>query len=188
MAGFYGMGQLCPQCGYQFGAVGPYGYGPGYGMGMGGMGFGGFGGLWGPGPFYGYSPPWGAGGWGLGGLRTWGGTYSPQYLSTGLPTDEEITEMVYDALDDDVLIPWDADINVDVKAGEVTLTGTVPNKNIKHSAGDDAWWVPGVVDVHNQLEVSGRHRYRAQEAEQPQRPQARQATGRGRRGQQQASY
>ena len=160
MANIFGMGQMfCPQCGFQFCPPGgPFVYGPGLGMGFGGYG------PWG----FGYSPPWGSGGWGLGGLRTWGGTYSPQYLSTGLPTDEEITEMVYDALDDDPLIPWDADIDVDVKAGEVTLTGTVPDKHIKHSAGDDVWWVPGVVDVHNNLTVSGRHRYRA-ETEAPQR-------------------
>lgn len=190
MANIYGMNPaFCPQCGFQFGPVGPtgpFGYTPGFGMG--------FGGPWGFGPAYGYSPPWGTGGWGLGGLRTWGGTYSPQYLSTGLPTDEEITEMVYDALDDDPLIPWDADINVDVKAGEVTLTGTVPNKRIKHSAGDDTWWVPGVVDVHNELQVSGRHRFRSEEAEgarqlpQRQQPQERQQAQGRKRGQQQASY
>jgi len=180
MANIYGMGQaMCPQCGFQFAPTGYYGGMPGFGMGY--MG-GGFVPPWGFPGFYGYSPPWGTGGWGLGGLRTWGGTYSPQYLSTGLPTDEEITEMVYDALDDDVLIPWDADINVDVKAGEVTLTGTVPNKHIKHSAGDDAWWVPGVVDVHNQLEVSGRHRYRSREARAEQ-PQERSSSMRGRRSQ-----
>jgi hypothetical protein len=105
---------------------------------------------------YGYGP-YGMG-WGLGGLRTWGGTYSPQFTATGLPTDEEIVEMVYDAIDDDPLIPYDADIDVKCDAGEVTLTGTVPNKRMKHAAGDDAWWVPGVVDVHNQINVSGRRR------------------------------
>ena len=94
----------------------------------------------------------------MGGLRRWGGTYSPQYTATGLPTDEEITEMVYDAIDADPLIPYDADINVAVDAGVVTLTGTVPNKRVKHAAGDDAWWVPGVVDVNNELEVTGRRR------------------------------
>jgi len=111
-------------------------------------------------PGFGYAPGLGYGLWGLGGLRTWGGTYSPQFLSTGVPTDEEIEEMVYDAIDADPLIPYDADINVEVSAGEVTLSGTVPNKRIKHAAGDDVWWVPGVTDVHNELEVSGRRRAR----------------------------
>lgn len=167
--------------------MGSPGFGPGLGMGGFG-GFGGFGGPYGFGPFYGYSPPWGSGGWGLGGLRTWGGTYSPQYLSTGLPTDEEIVEMVFDALDDDPLIPWDADIDVDVQAGEVTITGTVPDKNIKHAAGDDAWWVPGVIDVHNQLKVSGRHRYRAAEQPTGAQQQQQQRSSRRTRGQQRTSY
>lgn len=94
----------------------------------------------------------------MGGLRRWGGAYSPQYVATGLPTDEEIEEMVYDAIDADPLIPYDADINVEVDSGVVTLTGTVLNKTEKHAAGDDAWWVPGVVDVKNELKVTGRRR------------------------------
>jgi len=112
---------------------------------------------WGGG--YGFTPPanaWmgpAAMGWGLGGARTWGGTYSPQFLSTGLPTDSEIVEMCYDAMDDDPVIPFDAEINVDSDAGTVTLTGTVHSKLVKHAAGDDAWWIPGVDDVHNELRV-----------------------------------
>lgn len=105
--------------------------------------------------------PWGMSPWGLGGLRTWGGTYSPQFISTGVPTDEEITEMIYDALDADPMVPYDADIDVDVKDGEVTLTGTVPNKRVKYAAGDDAWWVPGVVDVNNNLQIAPRRRARS---------------------------
>ena len=140
----------CPVCGYS----GPAWH-PGPSPSMAFTGFGGFT----PGYYAGY------GGWGLGGLRRWGGTYSPQYTATGLPTDEEITEMVYDAIDADPLIPYDADINVDVDAGIVTLTGTVLNKTAKHAAGDDTWWVPGVTDVRNNLGVSGRHRAKAGRAE-----------------------
>ena len=117
-----------------------------------------------------------AGGWGLGGLRRWGGTYSPQYAATGLPTDEEITEMVYDAIDADPLIPYDADINVDVDAGVVTLAGTVLNKAEKHAAGDDSWWVPGVTDVRNNLTVTEKRRAKGapREVEQaPTRPMGR---------------
>ncbi|MBI4319426.1 MAG: BON domain-containing protein [Chloroflexi bacterium] len=121
-----------------------------------------------------------AGRWGLGGLRTWGGTYSPQYIATGLPTDEEITEMVYDAIDGDPLIPYDADIDVEVDAGAVTLSGAVPNKDMKHAAGDDVWWVPGVTDVENNLMVTGRRRAKGAPREvegAPAKP-----TGRTRRG------
>jgi len=126
---------------------------------------------WGPGPMTGggWAPPWmtWGGTWaapgvfgGLGGLRRRGGEFSPQFVATGLPTDEEIEEMIYDTLDVDPLVPSDADINVDVSSGVVVLTGTVPNKAAKHAAGDDAWWAPGVVDVNNNLSVSGRRRIR----------------------------
>ncbi|MBI2955656.1 MAG: BON domain-containing protein [Chloroflexi bacterium] len=136
----------CPVCGYS----GPVWH-PGLSPAMAGGGFGGFG----PGFNGAY------GGWGLGGLRRWGGTYSPQYAATGLPTDEEITEMVYDSIDADPLIPYDADINVEVEAGTVVLSGTVPNKTVKHAAGDDTWWVPGVTDLHNNLTVSGQRRIKS---------------------------
>lgn len=112
----------------------------------------------GPYPWFSFAPGWTFGPWGLGGLRTWGGTYSPQFISTGVPTDEEIAEMIYDAIDADPMIPYDVDITVDVKNGEVTLTGTVPNKRVKYAAGDDAWWVPGVVDVDNKIELAPKRR------------------------------
>lgn len=168
-------------------------YAPGMGVGAPGMGFGGAGpglGLGMP-PGYFMNPwymnPWYWGwmspttlGWGLGGLRRWGGTYSPQFVMTGLPTDNEIVEMVYDAIDADPLIPFDADINVESDAGTVTLTGTVATKEIKHAAGDDAWWIPGVDDVRNELQVE-RRRPTTERAEQATmgRPSAR-AAGMGR--------
>jgi hypothetical protein len=144
----------------------PFGQGPGFGQsvafgpgfGYGNPGFGGFGQSM---PFgnVGFANPM-ALGWGLGGLRRWGGTYSPQFQLTGLPTDDEITEMIYDAIDDDPLVPFDAAVNVDSDAGVVTLTGTVATKQIKHAIGDDAWWIPGVDDVRNDLQVEARHAHR----------------------------
>lgn len=148
--------------GYGYGPMPPF-FGPAAGFGW--PGFGGpmyqpvpMGGLTWGGTYAPYTVWSGYGG--LGGLRRHGGSYSAQFMDTGLPTDEEISEMIYDAMDVDPLIPYDADINVTVDAGEVTLTGTVANKSIKHAAGDDSWWIPGVVDVHNQLKVSGRRRTR----------------------------
>ena len=142
----------CPQCGMPLSQMGfqpTWGYGP-MGPGMGG-GFGpGFSPWMGGG--YGYGGYGGFGGWGPGG-PTWGGTYG--YFGT-TPSDEEIRNMIYDSLDADPTIPYDSDINVDVTGGLVTLTGTVPSKRIKHAAGDDAWWVPGVIDINNQLSISGR--------------------------------
>lgn len=96
-------------------------------------------------------------GWGLGGGRRWGGSYTPQFMVSGLPTDNEIVEMIYDAIDEDPLIPYDAPIDVNSDAGTVTLTGDVMSKEIKHAAGDDAWFIPGVIDVRNDLTVTGRH-------------------------------
>lgn len=123
-------------------------------------------GAWGTTPYgtwmnpSGYIPPnVPAGFGGLGGLRQWGGSYTPQYTWTGLPTDEEIAEMIYDSLDADPFVPPDANIDVKVDAGEVTLTGSVPDKYIKHHIGDRAWAIPGVTDVRNEIEVSGRHRH-----------------------------
>lgn len=147
----------------------------GQGMGFGAPGFGGFGQPWAQygSPNFGFAPNFNpvALGWGLGGLRRWGGSYSPQFLLTGLPTDDEITEMVYDAIDADPLIPYDADINVDTDAGTVTLSGTVPSKQIKHAAGDDAWWIPGVDDVRNDMQVVSRRTTHAEgEEARPARP------------------
>lgn len=120
---------------------------------------------WQGGPMCG-SPAWGAGpgwqgygqpGWGAGPYAPPAPTYAPAYYG-GLPTDSEIEEMIYDAMDADPLIPFDANIDVSIEAGTVYLRGEVPSKRIKHAAGDDAWWIPGVVDVHNETKVMQRRR------------------------------
>ncbi len=165
MANGFGAGSFwCPQCGTAYGAPLPVSTAttPTWGS---------------PGPYWswatgGFGPlgptytsvgpmPVVSAGYGLGGLRRWGGTYSPQYTATGLPTDEEIEEMIYDAIDDDPAVPWDIDVDVSSDGGVVTLTGNVPSKRIKHAIGNDAWFIPGVVDVHNNLTVTGRRRLRA---------------------------
>ena len=86
-------------------------------------------------------PPWA--GQGFAGQQMAGGppAYGPAYYGN-LPTDPEIEEMIFDAIDADPLIPFDANIDVSVDAGTVTLHGEVPSKRIKHAAGDDAWWIP----------------------------------------------
>lgn len=95
-----------------------------------------------------YWPPYGP---------AYGPPYTPAYYG-GLPTDSEIEEMIYDAVDADPLIPFDSNIDVGVEAGTVYLRGEVTSKRIKHAAGDDAWWIPGVVDVHNEIKVAPRKR------------------------------
>lgn len=115
--------------------------------------------MWG-GPAWGTGPGWqgyGQPGWGAGRYAPPAQTYAPAYYG-GLPTDSEIEEMIYDAIDADPLVPYDASIDVTVEAGTVYLRGEVPSKRIKHAGGDDAWWIPGVVDVHNEIKVSPRQR------------------------------
>ena len=157
-------GAVCPACGSPMGTWGgtfmgmgrgrmlPWGYGFPAGFGMG----------------YGFQPGFGMGyrmpGYAMGPA---GYGYTPAMVGTvpTTATDEQIRDMVYESLDADPIIPYDADISVDVHNGVVTLTGTVPNKRIKHAAGDDAWWIPPVVDVENDLEIARARR--AAPAEQP---------------------
>jgi hypothetical protein len=124
------------------------------------------------GPYFG--PPWWQTGWGgfagFGGYPWFGGIappfagygtfpYWPTAIYPGMwgpPNDAEIKYFVENALDNDPEIPPHANIGVEVQNGVVTLTGTVPNKRIKHAAGDDAWWIPQVVDVHNEIQVMPR--------------------------------
>jgi hypothetical protein len=47
-----------------------------------------------------------------------------------------------------------SDINVDVKNGEATLSGTVNSRREKRMAEDIADSVPGVQDVHNHLKIT----------------------------------
>lgn len=118
------------------------------------------------GPSWGPGPGWTTPGWERGYASPYAAPYAPRHVPTyygALPTDSEIEEMIYDALDADPLIPFDANIEVTVEAGTVYLRGEVPSKRIKHAAGDDAWWIPGVVDVHNEIKVVPR-RPRSSEA------------------------
>lgn len=68
-------------------------------------------------------------------------------------TDARITEDVCERLTDHAEI--DArNIEVSVSEGEVTLTGTVPDRQMKWSAEDVAAGVGGVKEVHNQVRVA----------------------------------
>ena len=67
-------------------------------------------------------------------------------------SDERIKEMVNEALTDHDEIDATS-IEVNVKAGEVTLTGTVEDRRMKRLAEECAESVRGVKDVQNQLRV-----------------------------------
>lgn len=67
-------------------------------------------------------------------------------------SDERIMDDIYDRLTRHGQI--DArDINIDVKNGEVTLTGTVDSRRTKRMTEDVVDSVRGVKDIHNQLRV-----------------------------------
>ncbi len=134
-----------PGFGYPYTPFGPWmGYGPGpmgYGFGPGTFGVG----------FPGYGPG-----------------YGPGFYTESWPSDDQIRDMIYDSIDADPVVPFDTDVNVEVTGGVVTLTGTVPSKRIKHAIGDDAWWVPGVWDVNNNIQIAPRRKVReAEGAPQP---------------------
>jgi osmotically-inducible protein OsmY len=80
--------------------------------------------------------------------------------------DEAIKELVYDAIDANPMVLPDVDVEIDVNAGVVTLKGRVPGKRTKYAVGEAAWWIPAVVDVNNQLQVSPRRERRPRRAEQ----------------------
>jgi osmotically-inducible protein OsmY len=65
-------------------------------------------------------------------------------------SDDRIREDVCDRLTDHPEIDA-SDIEVKVQNGEITLTGTVPERRIKHMVEQLVEWVAGVQDVHNQL-------------------------------------
>lgn len=119
-----------PPAGCGFGTVVPPGFGPGFGAG--------------------FAPPFGFG--------TGFGTLPMGGLAFGLApmSDGEMKYFVEQSLDNDPAIPASTNIGVGVQNGVVTLTGTVSNKRIKHDAGDDAWWIPQVIDVHNEIQVQSR--------------------------------
>ena len=145
----YGFGQAMPwSYGSQWGGQSPMGGGFGTGYGFPTMNFPMSGGMGNTGMGFGYGP------------SNW--TNFGTFPSTGFGygwapmTDDELGYFVEQSIDNDPSIPADANIDVDVQDGVVTLTGTVPNKRIKHAAGDDAWWLPQVIDVHNTIQVQPR--------------------------------
>ena len=66
--------------------------------------------------------------------------------------DDELTDAVRLVLEKDPLVNA-ATILVSTKEWIVTLTGIVPNATMKQIAERDAWYVLGVKDVVNDIEV-----------------------------------
>lgn len=70
------------------------------------------------------------------------------------PSDERIREQVCEIMTDDDYLDASG-IEVEVRDGEVTLTGTVPNRRAKRYAEDLTDNCRGVKDVHNLLRIAG---------------------------------
>jgi hypothetical protein len=96
------------------------------------------------------------------GNQQWGGTQQGRQGMTGTfagrgpqgyrRSDERILEDVYEALTQDPDVDATM-ITAEVKNGEVTLKGTVPDRNAKRMAEEIAENCSGVKDVQNQLRV-----------------------------------
>ncbi len=74
------------------------------------------------------------------------------YRRHGIRSDTEIMGDLADVLATDPRVDA-AEIAIDVSGGIVTLMGTVPVFEQRRLAEEDAWRVPGVVAVHNDLTV-----------------------------------
>jgi osmotically-inducible protein OsmY len=68
--------------------------------------------------------------------------------------DDEISDAVRTALEKDRLIDA-AQLRVVTRAGQVTLHGVLPSNEQRQIAERDAWFVPGVREVIDRIEVGG---------------------------------
>jgi hypothetical protein len=104
--------------------------------------------------------------------------------------DNEIADIVADNIHLDPFIPLsdERNINIEVRNGVVTLSGTVRNPRTKPLAYADAFWSPGVIDVVDNIQVQPMQRRIAERQGQQQAlPQQGQQQGAPQSGQQQAA-
>jgi osmotically-inducible protein OsmY len=73
-----------------------------------------------------------------------------------VPKDREMKSALIHRLNEN-LYTQDAEIKVDVDHRVVVLGGEVDSPDACRAVVDDAWDVPGVVDVSNRLVVAGSH-------------------------------
>jgi len=73
----------------------------------------------------------------------------------GPTSDQDVEELLYDAIE---LMPSAAEVEVRCEGGRVTLTGSVPNKRVKHDVGELAWAIPAINDVQNTISIQTRRR------------------------------
>jgi osmotically-inducible protein OsmY len=71
-----------------------------------------------------------------------------------VPSDREMKSALVHRLNENPYTE-DAEIKVDVDHRVIVLGGEVETPIARRVAGDDAWDIPGVIDVSNQLVVAG---------------------------------
>jgi len=62
---------------------------------------------------------------------------------------------VQEALDRSALVPDDSDVQVVTKGGTISLTGHVRTWAEHDAVVDAAWMARGVIDVHDELQITG---------------------------------
>jgi hypothetical protein len=89
----------------------------------------------------------------FGGMLHESGRYAGRGPKNWQRSEERIREDINEALTRHPAVDA-SEVDVQVTAGEVTLTGTVSSRHEKRAAEDCAWDVSGVRDVHNHLKVN----------------------------------
>lgn len=125
-------------------------YGQGQGTGAGWRGSGSGGAAWGQGADWGQGAAWGQGSWGE--PRRQSGQFAGRGPKGYQRSDDRIREDVSDRFTEHGDLDASG-IEVDVRQGVVTLSGSVEGRWDKRLAEDIAERVPGVRDVMNQLRV-----------------------------------
>jgi hypothetical protein len=100
-----------------------------------------------------------AGGYGIGASPGYHGEHHGKGPKGYTRSDDRIKEDVCDCLTDDPMLDA-GDIEVQVKNGEVTLSGSVKDRLAKRHAEDMIERVSGVKNVQNSLKVKEQHRQR----------------------------
>ncbi|WP_257385470.1 BON domain-containing protein [Tahibacter caeni] len=100
----------------------------------------------------GYGEGYGMSGYGQGRSESQGQSLRGRGPKNYMRSDERIKEDINERLTDDPMIDA-GDINVEVKNGTVTLTGSVDSRRLKHRAEDIADDCGGVKGVENRLTV-----------------------------------
>ena len=86
--------------------------------------------------------------------RGYRGRGPKNYTRSDARIQEDISERLWDADDVDA-----SDVTVEVKGGEVTLSGNVERRSIKHRIEDIADDCSGVKDIHNEIRVQPRNEW-----------------------------